>query len=103
MSNVAQFPYIRIAYDLLKRAEHKVFNVELYNGLDAPILSIREKPEFIILDYIDEEEGYELNIHFKNSCIIVTEKDFEFYIDEDRDCVFITSKTDKNLTFLILI
>ena len=38
MSNVAQFPYIRIAYDLLKRAEHKVFNVDLYNGLDAPIL-----------------------------------------------------------------
>jgi hypothetical protein len=103
MSNVAQFPYIRIAYDLLKRAEHKVFNVDLYNGLDAPILSIREKPEFIILDYIDEEEGHELNIHFKNSSIVATEKDFEFYIDKDRDCVFIASKADENLNFMILI
>jgi len=103
MSNVAQFPYIRIAYDLLKRAEHKVFNVDLYNGLDAPILSIQEKPEFIILDYIDEEEGFELNIHFKNSCIIVTEKDFEFYIDKDINCVFIVSKANENLNFMILI
>lgn len=103
MSNVARFPFIKIAYNLLKRAEHKVFNVDLYNGLDVPILSIHEKPESIILDYVNEEEGHELNIHFKNSSIVVTEKDFEFYIDKDINCVFIVSKANENLNFMILI
>ncbi|EIJ79170.1 hypothetical protein PB1_16474 [Bacillus methanolicus PB1] len=103
MNKVAQFPLIKVAYNLLKSAEHKVFNVDLYNGLDAPILSIREKPEKIILDYIDETEGYEIDIHFKNSYIVATEKDFTFHVDKERDCVFFVSNNHENLYFMILI
>ncbi len=75
MSNVKGISEV---YRLLKENEQKVFEVLLFIGEGEPSSIYQGKPTAIFSDYIDEEIGNVLTIHFDDDSLEVTEQYFTF-------------------------
>ncbi|UAT29458.1 hypothetical protein K7T73_12695 [Bacillus badius] len=77
---------IQSVHRFLELQKDKSFDVLQFAGEHQPVMEIRAGvPEQIHLDYIDEEIGYSLCIHFKDLTVDFTEKEFDFHVEDGSD------------------
>lgn len=77
---------IQNVYRFLKSQKDKPFDVLQFAGEYQPVMEIRVGvPEQIHLDYIDEEIGHSLCVHFKDLTVDFTEKEFDFHVEDGSD------------------